>query len=40
MGLYLDPINQYYVIYAAWTRGKNLVRLEFIEWNLDTKYGN
>ena len=40
MGLYLDHINQYYVIYAAWTRAKNLVRSEFIEWNLDAIYGN
>ena len=36
----MDSINQYWVIYAAWTRAMNLVRLEFIEWNLDTKYGN
>ena len=40
MGLYLDPIGRYWVRYAAWTRAKNLVRLGFMEWNLDAKYGN
>ena len=40
MGLYLDPINRVKVRYAAWTRAKNMVRLEFIQWNLDNKYGN